>query len=277
MPKLSYLETHLTDHCNLNCAGCSHFSPILKPYFIEFDSFRKDLARLKELFSNIKTIRLLGGEPLLHPQIIELLIVARSFFSTSNIFVVTNGTLLKNQKQSFWKCLKDNKIRLSVTLYRKTFVLEKLIIKTCNENDIEYEIVKTFSFLKYINIDGNSDKDIAFKNCISKNCFMLRNGKIAVCGGPFYIGKQLNDFFKKSIFPEESDIIDIYEINMTGDKIIDRLNNSISLCKWCNEKSYYAKWNLSTYNLKEWIAKPNFVNSLLPLRKIKIKRNFKYD
>ncbi len=276
MIELPYIETHLTDHCILNCAGCGHFSPILKPYFIEFADFNKDLRRLKELFSSINIIRLLGGEPLLHPQIIELLIEARRFFTASNIFVVTNGILLKNQKQSFWKCLKDNKIRLSVTLYRKTFELEKVIISRCNENDIEYEIVKTFSFLKCINIDGNSDRDIAFNNCISRNCPMLRNGKIAVCGGPFYIGHQLKDFFGKNILSEESDFIDIYESNMTGKKILDRLNKSISLCKWCNEKRYYAKWNLSNKNPKEWIAKPGFLHLHTLHKKNIIKRNFDF-
>ena len=34
------LEIHLVDHCNLNCGGCNHFSPIAKPWFIDPNYFK---------------------------------------------------------------------------------------------------------------------------------------------------------------------------------------------------------------------------------------------
>ena len=30
-----WLEVHLAEHCNLNCKGCSHFSPLAEKEFIE--------------------------------------------------------------------------------------------------------------------------------------------------------------------------------------------------------------------------------------------------
>ena len=33
------LEIHVVDHCNLNCAGCNHFTPLAKPFFIEVKDF----------------------------------------------------------------------------------------------------------------------------------------------------------------------------------------------------------------------------------------------
>ncbi len=47
---LPKLETHLVDHCNLNCKGCSHFSPLSSPNFADYNQFTKDLTRLSELF-----------------------------------------------------------------------------------------------------------------------------------------------------------------------------------------------------------------------------------
>ena len=35
---INYIETHIVDHCNLKCKGCSHFSGLAQPYF-------KDLAK----------------------------------------------------------------------------------------------------------------------------------------------------------------------------------------------------------------------------------------
>jgi hypothetical protein len=29
------LEIHIVDHCNLNCAGCNHFTALAKEYYIE--------------------------------------------------------------------------------------------------------------------------------------------------------------------------------------------------------------------------------------------------
>ena len=61
------LELHVTDHCNLNCKGCSHYAPIADGFYIS-------LEELEEYYNIIKsrgliffsTLRLMGGEPLLH-------------------------------------------------------------------------------------------------------------------------------------------------------------------------------------------------------------------
>ena len=34
-PVLDYVEFHLTDHCNLNCAGCTHFAPYADKRFAD--------------------------------------------------------------------------------------------------------------------------------------------------------------------------------------------------------------------------------------------------
>ena len=62
---LDYLEIHLTNHCNLNCACCCHFAPIAEQYFMPVDVFKCDIERLRFLSGgNIRRIRLMGGEPL---------------------------------------------------------------------------------------------------------------------------------------------------------------------------------------------------------------------
>ena len=41
-------------HCNLNCAYCSHFSPIAPKYEMPVEVFEKDLAQLKK-YQTIKS------------------------------------------------------------------------------------------------------------------------------------------------------------------------------------------------------------------------------
>ena len=80
-PWLRHVEIHLVEHCNLNCKYCSHFSSIAKKEFYNLNEFKKDMARLAKVTNKkIKNIQLLGGEPLLHPNINEMMKFVRRKF-----------------------------------------------------------------------------------------------------------------------------------------------------------------------------------------------------
>ncbi|MDR1523474.1 MAG: 4Fe-4S cluster-binding domain-containing protein [Endomicrobium sp.] len=69
-------EVHITDHCNLNCKSCSHFSPLSKEYYLDLAQFKNDCQRLA-LLSNgkVEDVNFLGGEPLLHSNLCEFFIL----------------------------------------------------------------------------------------------------------------------------------------------------------------------------------------------------------
>jgi molybdenum cofactor biosynthesis enzyme MoaA len=100
-PQLGYLEANLVDHCNLNCRRCSHFAPLAEPHFVAPDDFERDMRRLSALFRNIRVIRLMGGEPLLHPEAERFLSIARTAFPLARIHLVTNGLLLDELREAF--------------------------------------------------------------------------------------------------------------------------------------------------------------------------------
>jgi GDP-L-fucose synthase len=66
-------EFHLTEHCNLKCKRCSHFCNVAEKEFLDIAVFERDVARMRELCGDddLFEIHLLGGEPLLHPQITD--------------------------------------------------------------------------------------------------------------------------------------------------------------------------------------------------------------
>lgn len=69
---LPYLEFHIADHCNLNCKACEHYSGLVKePHFPNLKKFTRDFERLHEFIDDIGKIRILGGEPLLNPEVNE--------------------------------------------------------------------------------------------------------------------------------------------------------------------------------------------------------------
>ena len=43
------IDIHLVDHCNLNCRGCTHFSPLAQEFYLDLDSYECDLTRLSKL------------------------------------------------------------------------------------------------------------------------------------------------------------------------------------------------------------------------------------
>ena len=126
-----FFEVGIVEHCNLNCRGCSHFSPIAEPYFMAPDVFERDTARLSELFhGQAAWIHIMGGEPLLHPRCKEFLEIARKWFPIGRIDLITNGILLKQQDDEFWDVCKKNEIVIKPTQYPLTVDFDAVKEKT---------------------------------------------------------------------------------------------------------------------------------------------------
>ena len=90
--RIRKLEMYLTKGCNLKCHYCSHFNP-----------YRKGIVPTATLLENMETwskkvspkkFGLLGGEPLLHPELNSILRKAREHWSKARIILTTNGLLL---------------------------------------------------------------------------------------------------------------------------------------------------------------------------------------
>ena len=87
-----YCEIQLCDRCNLDCAYCSHLSPISQPVRIGLDTLAEECHRLAKI--GFDEVNLMGGEPLLHPQVIEAIQLTRSILPDIKLIVSTNGLLL---------------------------------------------------------------------------------------------------------------------------------------------------------------------------------------
>ena len=79
----------VTRRCNLSCGYCSEYDSTSDP--VPFDDLRQRIDALHRL--GAANITLLGGEPLMHPDIVGLVAYAGR---KSNTSVVTNGFLLRN-------------------------------------------------------------------------------------------------------------------------------------------------------------------------------------
>lgn len=253
---LPKLETHLVDHCNLNCKGCSHFSPLSSPTFADYNQFTKDITRLSELFKNINRFRMLGGEPLLHPEIIKFISFARMKLPASNIRIVTNGVLLPKMTPLLWETIADSKVSIDITVYPKVPVRVDTIKALAKKYDINLTINYPTIFRK-IPKNFNGDCNIKQSLDICRGNFyapFLRDGYIYLCAH-MTMFKLFETAFDITPPPNVKPIegINIYE-NITGKEIINYTLKPQSCCGFCNwETRSFFPWDISKRKEDEWI------------------------
>ncbi|KIG19152.1 hypothetical protein DB30_04617 [Enhygromyxa salina] len=99
--RVASVEFNLTEHCNLSCYGCDHASPLMAKAFLDHASFCRDLDALAGVMRTHE-LKLLGGEPLLHPDLLEFIATAKASPIAECVTVVTNGVLLDRVPEPFW-------------------------------------------------------------------------------------------------------------------------------------------------------------------------------
>ncbi len=102
--RLGALEINITEDCNLNCKGCDHAMGILPKRHISVNEIL-DGIRTLSLVMNVRVLRIIGGEPLLHPNLTELLKNIKQIPFADYVELWTNGTLLERLSQESWDCL----------------------------------------------------------------------------------------------------------------------------------------------------------------------------
>jgi organic radical activating enzyme len=95
------VEVNAVRHCNINCRSCSHGSPSMRPSFADPGQVERDLTALTP-WLDVEHVRVLGGEPLLHPQLPELLRAVRRSGLGERRRLLTNGLKLAEQPDEFW-------------------------------------------------------------------------------------------------------------------------------------------------------------------------------
>jgi hypothetical protein len=264
-----YFEIHLTEHCNLNCAGCSHFSPIAKETYLDPVLFDRDMERLAQITNKKLTyIKLLGGEPLLHPECHKIMCIARKYFDKTAVILLTNGVLLTKQTEQFWKSARDNNVWIAISHYPI-----KLDLETIKKISAEYGVPcgyfkpeagicdfpsekdKGQSMYKFrLDLQGRQNTNRPFLRCDwFNNCFTLRDGKLYTCFMVAHI-KHFNEYFNKNLPVTEGDYIDIYK-SKNVDEILTFLAKPIPFCRFCNINGLTRghKWGISKKKISEWI------------------------
>ena len=242
---IPYFETHITEACNLRCRGCSHFSVFAKPHHKDLGEFKREFERLAEI-EDVGIIRLMGGEPLLNPDFMEYLRIARVCFPKSKLVLVTNG-LLGDRLVPHMEELNALRINLTISNYH---LPEQRVFRSYTEYHEK-------GALYNISLDptGSQDPDFAYEHCdIRQNSwFYFQDGRFYPC----CIAGTIHDFWEHfdldwGMTPEELSI-DIF--THTAEEIEEFIHKPCKLCRYCdtvNRVNSYKPFSKSTGDIKEW-------------------------
>lgn len=105
MLRIPHLETDVCSACQLSCVACNHLVPMYRKHGVsnaKVGQVAKDLNHLSTIL-HADVWGALGGEPLLHKGLVDILKVVRESQVCTTIEVWTNGLLLAQMSGEFWR------------------------------------------------------------------------------------------------------------------------------------------------------------------------------
>lgn len=258
LPEETNIEINITDHCNLNCRSCDHFSPIAKPRFIDESGFEQDIKRISELTEQkLGYVSLLGGEPLLHQELPTLFQIARHFLPNTAISIYTNGLLLlSDESERCWKACRESDISIKLTSYPEQIDIP-VVVEKAKLECVKLEIFRTPAQFEKGTLNPVGDCPLfAVVECFQMNkCTVLRNGKIFMCPLSAYIS-HFNLKFGETFTNTEEDWIDIHKAKR-WEEIAEFLSQPVPFCRYCDiGNRELFKWSQSEGSSEEWVDLP---------------------
>ncbi len=264
MLTISHLECHICHACNLTCEGCSDFTNHGHSEMMSLDILEKWFSLWnKRIYP--KEFALLGGEPLLNPNLIEILYLTQQMWPREmgdSLELVTNGLLICKWP-NLGKILKDTNFKLSISIHGSSDNIEykkrmKKNLDVVNRWIKEYKIdvsmepsvgswrkiYKGFGTTSEPYEDGNPEE--SWSNChCEQDCFQLHAEHIYKCPPMAYLPLQ-----KKKYGPLLSEKWDPYlkYIPLTPDcsdeEIVEFFNRKCeSVCGMCPKNVIEFKKN----------------------------------
>lgn len=251
------VDIHLTDKCNLNCKHCNHFCPLVPPdtQHKSLTYIVQNLATLSRYTGIINNVTLLGGEPFLHPHLLEIIKTARLLFPTTSIEIITNGTLY-NRLPDLAPVIINNEIDITLSLYPipNTDKIKEEFIKYLPADRLRIDDMSTeMGFSKRILMEDTNTNDHQLLICPRRHwCTQIKDKKLYIC----HFAAQLD--YLKNTFPDEVHIDgdDCYiqlGPDTTPEMVVEFLDNTIpDICRHCDDVNQYVEGDCYYYDMEDW-------------------------
>lgn len=257
---LPFLETMITQACNLSCVGCTNYSDLNFSGYVPWNNGKKDLESWLEIL-DIPDFGIMGGEPLINPEVKLWLSGVRALMPDTQIRFTTNGTLLHKHLDIIDLAHSLGNIVFKITVHQHTKIIEdtiKYIFKKfkwepVNEygidryrtsNNLRFQINRPEKFIltyknSYTNMKPYNNNPVeSFDICVQKTCPLLYQGSIYKCSTQGLLKDLL---YKLDIKDAIWDKFLVPGISIRSDKsaineFIDNFNKPHNICAMCPTK-----------------------------------------
>lgn len=213
---LPFVETMITQVCNLSCRGCSNYSDLKHKGYVPWQQGRQWFESWQQRM-HFDDIGIMGGEPFINPEWRDWLYGTRQLWPNSQIRFTTNGLLLFKQPD-IMPILQDiGNIVFKITVHVENAELENWIHEFLARHDwrsvtefgidrwqlpnrIRFQLNRPDKFVQpfqndYANMmPWKSDPQKAFANCVQQTCPLLYKGRIYKCSTSALLKDTLNRF-----------------------------------------------------------------------------------
>ncbi len=261
-------EVSLADHCNLSCKMCDHFSQLSKEWFVDLEQFKSDISQMAKIYDHeIGAISLLGGEPTLHPDLLEIIRHTRKEFPNTELILLTNGLLLleleHSEKGNLWQCLKENNAHVTVTVY--PIKIDYVAIEAkAKEYGISFKLssdIHAVEPTKQVKISDKHTMDLEGNvpkwhsvHCLYFNKFnVVKDGRYYMCPVQAHINI-FNECFDKDLGYMNGDYLDIYKVK-DWHEFAEFGSWWVPFCRFCDQKNWKhdSQWKASDKSIDEYI------------------------
>lgn len=251
-----HLEFILTDHCNLNCKGCTHYSPLAPAEYTDFELLKRSMHHLGRIGAKgIERIFLIGGEPLLYPRLTEAIAEARAAFPNARLHIFTNGLLLPRMNEDFWEACRKAQAIISLTRYPVNFDYDA-VLDLIRRQGVAAETFgdrsRPGSFFRFgLDPEGKRNPRESHLFCYNFGCLSVIGNKLYPCSTSGCVS-HLNRYFNTRFTHTEGDSLTVDAIRSIAE--IKRFrNHAVPFCRYCIVPYPEVAYSKSGKDISEWV------------------------
>ena len=201
--QLPFVEMMVTQFCNLSCVGCSNYADLKHTGYVPWQAGRQEIESwLPRL--DIKEFGIMGGEPLINPELKDWIRGLRELLPDSPIRFSTNGELLDRHLDVVETAHEVGNFVFKITVHQHNERVEAVIAKIFSmykwepvrehginryqtTRGLRFQINRPQTFIKtYRNDYANmrpfdSNPADSFAICIQQTCPLMLGGRMYKC------------------------------------------------------------------------------------------------
>ena len=231
------IDLQVTERCTMKCQDCSNLMQYYeKPVNVTYSKLCQDIENILTRIDKLFEIRLIGGEPFVHPEIYSLLEMYTNTNKIDYVTLFTNSTIKLDRERLDNGKINLKKISFSITNYGGKNARNIEFNQNMLDNlGVKYRIhepewwTDSGRILETSHTEETAQK--LFEKCCGKNLFTVYDGKLYRC--PFASNA---DSLKAIPYNTQNFV----SVESTAESIEEYMNADtfIPACQYCKGRSW---------------------------------------